>query len=59
MMGIDHVRPYNVTVRRFERCGTGFWSISRVKSPDSGELEKYQTTRKKAGPQGPAFLAQV
>jgi len=58
-MGIDQVKPYKVTVRRFERCGTVFWPISVVKSPDSKALEEYQSTRKKAGPQGPAFLAHV
>jgi hypothetical protein len=50
MMGIDQVKPYKVTVWRFERCGTVFWPISRVKRPDSKALEEYQSTRKKAGP---------
>jgi len=58
-MGIDQVKPYKVTVRRFGRCGTVFWPISRVKSADSGALKEYQSTRKKAGPEGPASIAHV
>tara|TARA_B110000438_G_scaffold269941_1_gene286717 strand:- start:438 stop:614 length:177 start_codon:yes stop_codon:yes gene_type:complete len=58
-MGIDQVKPYKVTVRRFRRCGPVFWLISVVKRPDSKALEEYQSTRKKAGPSGPAFLAHV
>jgi len=59
MMGIDQVKPYKVTVRRFGRCDTVVLLISIVKSPDSNALEEYQSTRKKAGPSGPAFLAHV